>query len=298
MNTKAKQLITEKADRFFGSLRISDVWLRVLDLERVAAFYRDIIGLRETRREQQVVRLSASGSEPAQVVLVGDPGARPRSATAPGLFHTAFLLSSRKELALILRHIGESGWRFQGFADHGVSEAIYLADPEGNGLELYRDRRPEDWPVRSSGIAMVTEPLDVHGLLEEVKDVSVTFDGIEETTMIGHVHLQTSNLENAHEFYHGLLGLDVTQRDYPGALFLSANGYHHHIGLNVWNSRGAPPSSPNSAGLISFGMVADPSRIDAMLERARDKEVGVHKTGAGKVRFLDPSELSLDVSVS
>jgi len=287
---------TSEMNGFFDSLKVSDVSFRVLNLESVASFYRDVVGLRETGRDRTTVRFSASGQEPAQIVLIGDPGAHPRSLNSPGLFHTALLLPSRKELAGTVRHIGERGWRFQGFADHGVSEAAYLTDPEGNGLELYRDRPKEEWPGGESGVAMVTEPLDVPGLIAEAPDPESPYRNIHPRTVIGHIHLQVSSLENGQTFYHDLLGLDVTQRDYPGALFLSANGYHHHVGLNVWNSRGAHPSPSGSSGLVSFGIAVGRSHVEEILARADQKHMSVHKSHLG-FRIMDPDEIPLELSI-
>src|SRR5512139_3413293 len=146
-----------------ASTHIIEVSLRVRNLESVTGFYRDLLGFKELASSPGQKRLSAGGTEPAQIVLLEDRHAPPRQGTAPGLFHTAFLFPSRAALAGVLKHLIDAKTRFHGFADHGVSEAIYLADPEGNGIELYCDRPRSTWPVQSGGIAMVTEPLDVAG---------------------------------------------------------------------------------------------------------------------------------------
>jgi len=142
-----------------------------------------------------------------------------------------------------------------GFADHGVSEAIYLADPDGNGLEFYADRPPENWPRTDHQIAMVSNPLDVESLLALAAPNRAAKYRIHPETRMGHVHLQVSNLARTEEFYAGELGFDVTQRSYPGALFFAAGGYHHHLGTNTWAGRGAHRPPDNAIGLISFSIV-------------------------------------------
>ncbi|MEX2115408.1 MAG: VOC family protein, partial [Bacteroidota bacterium] len=276
-----------------------------LNLETASGFYRDIIGLREILREGRTVRLSANGKEPALIVLEGDPGALPRPVMAPGLFHTALLFPNRLELARTMRHVGEMGWKFQGFADHGVSEAVYLADAEGNGLELYRDRPRNEWPIGSSvdsskdpnEVTMVTEPLDIAGLIAELADVPPSYEGIHPDAIVGHIHLQVSSLDKAKTFYHDLLGLEITQQTYPGALFLSADGYHHHVGLNVWNSLGVQLASVNSTGLISFGVQTISSRFEGIVERADAKDTPLSRIDRLTCQLKDPDEISLDLSV-
>lgn len=254
-------------NRFFERTRIQDVVLRVMDLDTVARFYAEYLGFTEVGRSGEEIRLSASGAGPALLILRTAPGTRPRDVSSPGLFHVAFLFPDRRELARTVRHVAERNWRFQGFADHGVSEAVYLADPEGNGLELYRDRPEQEWPRSADGVAMVTEPLDVHGLLSEAPVPAGTFRAHPDV-IIGHIHLQVSDLGRSSTFYKDILGLEVTQKNYPGALFLAEGGYHHHVGLNVWNSGGSGPRPPQSAGLESFAMAVQGSRAGAIRERA------------------------------
>ncbi len=158
----------------------------------------------------------------------------------------------------------------QGGADHGVSEALYLADPDGNGLELYRDRPRSEWRWSDGQVAMVTDPLDAAGLLGTISPAE-GWPGLDPRTVIGHVHLHVSDLARAETFYHGLLGLDVTQRSYPGALFLAAGGYHHHLGVNIWAGRGAPPPPEDAVGLIAFAVdVPDDDVWHQIINRARE----------------------------
>ncbi|MCI0707318.1 MAG: VOC family protein [Ignavibacteriae bacterium] len=231
---------------------IESVHLRVSSLEESLKFYRDLLGFNEVRHEGKTALLSASGKASAQVVLTEHPGAKPRSWRTPGLFHTAILYPSRKELARAFKRLYEERYRFQGFSDHGVSEAIYLADPEGNGVELYADRPREQWKFDSNGLAMMTAELNLDNLLAELDSDTREWAGIHPETRIGHIHLQVSDLQKAERFYHGALGFDITQKSYPGALFVAAGGYHHHIGLNIWNSRGSAPAQGDTLGLASL----------------------------------------------
>lgn len=242
--------------------------LRVSDLPRALSFYCDRVGFREMRRDGATAILSASGSAPAHLVLEAAPNARPKPPRTTGLYHVAIRLPTRAALAAVIRRLAASGWRFQGAADHGVSEAFYLADPDGNGLELYADRPRERWTWDGGQVAMFTEALDVEGLLAEAPGAD---DGlIDPGADIGHVHLSVSDLARAEAFYADLLGLDVTQRSYPGALFLAAGGYHHHLGTNTWAGPGAVPPPPDAVGLAAFELrLPDRGAWGALVERAR-----------------------------
>jgi catechol 2,3-dioxygenase len=231
------------------------VRLTVADLEPVRDFYRDAIGLRELDSSNGVTRMGAGEpSAPPVVELVGDADAPPRPRGTSGLFHLAILVPSRADLARALQRVAEAGWRLSGASDHLVSEALYLSDPEGNGIEIYRDRPREEWPVRDGALQMDTLPLDLDGVLGELRREDASAD-MPPGTRIGHVHLNVGDLAAAEAFYSGALGFDVTVRGYPGALFVSAGGYHHHLGLNTWAGEGAPPPPDGSRGLREFEIV-------------------------------------------
>lgn len=232
--------------------------LQVSSLDNARVFYVDLMGFKPieipAKANQKSLFLSANGEYPPLLIITERSDAKPPPTNTTGLFHLAIRLPTRKALAQLFQHLVEGNYPFQGFSDHMVSEALYLADPEGNGLELYRDRPRDQWPREGDQIAMRTDPLDVRDLLAQAKNGPTAWPGIHPQTDIGHIHLKVSDLSQAENFYHRLLGFDVTQRSYPGALFFSAGGYHHHIGTNTWSSRDAAPPPEDAVGLLSFAL--------------------------------------------
>src|SRR4029453_12298387 len=179
-----------------------------------------------------------------------DAVAKPRRSS--GLFHFAILVPSRAALGRSLRRLAEKQWPMSGAADHLVSEALYLDDPDGLGIEIYRDRPRDSWRVLSNGqIAMATDPLDLQSVHDE-PGAETPWRGLEPATVMGHVHLHVPHLDTAEAFYCGRIAFDPMVGGYPGALFVAAGGYHHHMGLNTWVGVGAPPPPDNAVGLRSF----------------------------------------------
>ena len=177
-------------------------------------------------------------------------------------------MPDRVELARSLQRVAAAGWRLTGASDHLVSEALYLRDPEGNGIEIYRDRPRDQWNRDNGELRMATLPLDLQGLLDELRDEDEATNGMPVGTTMGHVHLQVADIPAAEGFYNGALGLDVMVRSYPGALFLAAGGYHHHLGLNTWQSQGAPPPPEGALGLDRYELVLPgEGDVDAAAER-------------------------------
>jgi catechol 2,3-dioxygenase len=264
------------------------VRLTANDADGMRDFYRDAIGLVELPPENGTVRLGPSGSDQPLVELVGDPDAPPRPRGTSGLFHLAIVVPTRADLARALQRVAEAGWRLSGASDHLVSEALYLSDPEGNGIELYRDRPREEWRVRDGVLQMDTLPLDLDGVLGELRREDAEA-GMPEGTRIGHVHLNVGDLMAAEAFYSGALGFDVTVRGYPGALFVSAGGYHHHLGLNTWAGEGAPRPPEGARGLRRFEILL-PSGEAVAAESDRLREAGFEpEQGDGGVLVTDPS---------
>jgi len=246
---------------------IGNVRLRVADIDDLAAFYERVIGLRAVERDGELVRLGPEGGEPL-IELVPAPGAPRAPSFSTGLFHLAVLVPERVELARSLQRVAGAGWRLTGASDHLVSEALYLQDPEGNGIEIYRDRPRGQWNRDNGELRMATLPLDLQGVLGELDSGDEGPNGMPAATTIGHVHLQVADIPAAEGFYNGALGLDVMVRSYPGALFLGAGGYHHHLGLNTWQSAGAPPPPEGALGLDRYELVLpDTASRDAAAER-------------------------------
>ncbi len=254
---------------------VGPVRLTVADLPAMTAFYERVIGLRVLDRGDDVVRLGVPGEAPL-VELAGRAGAPPRAPHSSGLFHLALLVPSRPELARAIRRVAAAGWPISGASDHLVSEALYLDDPEGNGIELYRDRPREEWRHGTDGqIEMATLPMDLEGVLDSLPASAEDAgdDGMAAGTRMGHVHLQIADVAAGEAFYHGVLGFDVVVRGYPGALFVSAGGYHHHIGMNTWDSAGGPPTNPAARGLRSFSVLL-PDADELARVRARIEATG------------------------
>lgn len=232
--------------------RIGAVALVARDVASLTRFYSGIIGLRIVSREADTVRLGEGDT--VLLVLRHDPSARHWRSTEAGLFHTAFRLPSRGDLGVWLRHAEACGITLTGAADHLVSEAVYLTDPEGNGIEIYVDRPSSEWQWTEDGsVVMRNERLDHAGL---VRAADRPWSGMPPGSCVGHVHLQVGDLDATERFYAGLLGFDVMCR-YPGALFLGAGGYHHQLAGNVWNSRDAAVRTDGATGLAEVELLAD-----------------------------------------
>jgi catechol 2,3-dioxygenase len=248
------------------SLRIGSVELAVSDLPRSVEFYERVLGLPLIAHEEHAAKLGTDLEHPALVLtdIAAPTSAPPRST---GLYHVAWLHPSRASLADTVRRVGGSRWRFDGAADHGVSEALYLSDPDGLGIEIYVDRPREQWqrPADGHGVEMVTLPLDVEDLLAQA-------DGEPSSAMapgasVGHVHLKVSDVPRASAFYRDALGFQE-QAQLPSAAFVSAGGYHHHLGLNSWESRGGELAPDSAPGLRRVGFqLGDADAVNAV-ERA------------------------------
>jgi len=227
---------------------IGQVGLTVRDLDRSLSFYREVLGFREFNRGQ----LGPAGGR-VLIELRERADAIPKPRQSSGLYHFAILVPSRAALGRSLRRLTDQRWPLTGAADHLVSEALYLNDPDGLGIEIYRDRPRDSWQSDAGEIAMATDPLDLDAILAE-PGAGTPWQGLDAGTVIGHVHLHVPHLDTAERFYCGRVGFDPTLRRYPGALFVAAGGYHHHVGLNTWAGVGAPPPPENAVGLRSFSV--------------------------------------------
>jgi catechol 2,3-dioxygenase len=229
--------------------RISQVHLRTAKLDFALAFYSEMLGLKAFRDSSAQASLSVGDESPPLIVLSEDLTAAPRAPRSTGLYHFALRYPQRQGLARAYRRLLDRGYSVAGASDHGVSEAIYLNDADGNGVELYSDRPQSQWSWRYGEVAMFSRALDLDSLLATLKQQQAPEDRTAELD-IGHIHLHVADLAVAERFYREFLGLAVTQRSYPGALFLAAGNYHHHIAINNW--AGKTPSPKNGVGLISY----------------------------------------------
>lgn len=235
-------------------ISVGSIALTVHDLPKVRDYYERVVGLAILRSEGESAILGAGGRPLLE--LRRDREARFRSPREAGLFHTAFLLPTRAALGGWLRHAIEKRTPVQGLSDHIVSEAIYLADPEGNGIEIYADRPRDSWVWTKGSVGMATDPMDVDGVLAGAE----SWDGAPDGTIVGHVHLQVGAIAPAEQFWRDRMGFDVTTH-YPGASFFATGGYHHHLAANVWNSRNAGLRALPSTGLSELILnVRDPER--------------------------------------
>ncbi len=224
------------------------VELSVSDLDRSLAYWQDAIGLRVLSRENGTAEV---GADTPLLRFVEEPGARPADGFT-GLFHVALLVPDRPSLGRFLAHAAREQIPLEGLSDHDVSEAIYLRDPDRHGIEVYADRPREQWEGKV-GERMTTRPLDTGSLLAEVGDAD--FDGLPAGTTVGHVHLRVRDVDEAIGFYRDVLGLGLTAQLGHQAAFLSAGGYHHHLGANTWETRGAQPAPEGTARLLRFTIV-------------------------------------------
>lgn len=234
------------------SAHIGRVRLQVSDLNRSIAYYENVLGLQVLKRSSEGASLGPRGEDKVILELVELRGARavPRRGLL-GLYHFAVLLPDRAALGRFVTHLSEIG-AYAGMSDHLVSEAVYLADPDGLGIEVYADRPRDSWVAVEKQLAMTTKPLDVSSVIAAAG--AKKWDGAPPGTVIGHVHFHVGDVDKAATFYHAGLGLDKIVWNYPGALFMSAGGYHHHVGVNTW-AAGSLPATSDDARLLDWELI-------------------------------------------
>lgn len=268
------------------AMRCGAVRLVVRDLDRSLRYYQERIGLRLLRREDGAAALGAD--QDVLLTLVEQPDALPVQRGRTGLYHFALLTPDRVALSRVLNHLLATQTPIDGASDHGVSEALYLSDPDGHGIEIYRDRPRREWPFVKGSLGMTTDPLDVRGLVAADR-TRAPWEGIDPHTVMGHIHLHVADLAAAEHFYVDLLGLDLMQRFGGQAAFVSAGGYHHHLGLNTWAGIGAPPPPPTAARLLDFQLVVPNSMVlTEIVDGLRISGIEVNATDEGW-SVLDPS---------
>lgn len=278
--------IAPPGHRLPDATRLGRVQLQIAHLEESLRFYRNVLGLRELDRAESRAVLGGQEDPTPLIELVEQPGTEPVPPRGRlGLYHVALRLPDRAALGRFLRHLADMDIE-AGTSDHRVSEAIYLNDPDGLGIEVYADRPRSSWTYDADGqLDMTTGPLDVESLVDAAGESSWT--GAPAGTALGHLHLHVGDLERAAAFYHEALGLDKTAWNYPGALFLSAGGYHHHLGANVW-AGGASPADEDDAQLLEWTLVVpDTGAVEAAASSLEDAGYDVTRN-ADACRTQDP----------
>jgi catechol 2,3-dioxygenase len=277
--------LTEKLP---DTLTLGPVQLTITDMERSLVFYQEQLGFQVHHREGSMASLGAGGDN--LLVLHEDPNAR-RVVGTSGLYHYAILVPSRRHLALSLKHIADTETRVQGFANHLVSEAIYLPDPDGNGIEIYRDLPRDQWEYEPNGQPrMGTLPLDLRAVLSELDDSGdIEWRGLHPDTKMGHVHLHVAHLDETEHFYGDILGFDLMLRFVGTASFFSVGGYHHHLGTNIWAGEGAPPPPQDAVGLRWYTLnLPDDESLNSVTSRLDAANIPIEATDAG-LQIRDPA---------
>ena len=272
--------------------RVGRVRLQVSDLSQSLPYYTDVLGFPVSAREHGVAVLATVNGAPL-IELHEQKGIRPVPRRGRlGLYHFAILLPDRQALGRFVSHLAELG-AYAGSADHRVSEALYLADPDGLGIEVYADRPRGEWKTNGREIAMATEPLDLRALARAGGGEPWT--GMPAGTTIGHVHFHVSTLRDAEAFFHVALGFDKVVWSYPGALFFSAGGYHHHVGTNTW-AAGAPVATAHDARLLEWELRL-PTAGDVASAAANAARAGYERHESGNDRddrlITDPSGITV-----
>jgi len=275
-----------------SQLKLGPVCLRVNDLELMLSFYEKGCGFKIIQRDASFTALACGQSQEPILILDHDEKALKPPADAAGLYHYALLVPDRKSLAAAYLSLGNSGIVFDGYADHNVSEALYLTDPEGNGIEIYADRPRNSWKFDNGEVQMATQPLDLDSLIKELpKETSGTLTGLAEGTRVGHVHLKVTDLQTSITFYRNILGLELT-RYLGSAAFLSVGGYHHHIGMNTWESLGGPRAQESWLGLEYFALNIPQANLSELSSRLGG-HLSTQSDGPGRLFVSDPDEIKL-----
>lgn len=266
---------------------LGSVHLTIADMDRSISFYQEVLGFKIHHRGENTADLGAGDQTLLTLTEVSGANYVPRRT---GLYHFAILTPSRKALGRSLKNLIETETGLQGGADHLVSEALYLSDPDGNGIEIYRDRPRSEWQYEDGTIKMGTEPLDYRGILNEIKSETGAWEGLAPTTRLGHMHLHVADLKSAKFFYENVIGFDFLMNYMGSAAFLSVGGYHHHIGLNTWNGVGVPPPPPDSVGLRYFTVqLVDEGEMGRLIERLSAHQVSFETSPSG-LFTRDPSQ--------
>lgn len=261
--------------------QIGTVYLKTANLQRLINFYTDVIGLQVHHQDGATTYLGAGGED--LLGLINTPDGKHYQGVT-GLFHFALLVPSRQDLALSIKRLSDTRTRIQGMSDHIVSEAIYLADPDGNGIEIYHDRPQVDW-YKDGKFQLDTLPLDLDGVISEIDLETAQWHGIANHTTMGHIHLHIGDIPQGNQFYTQSMGMDLMM-GIPSALFLSYDRYHHHIGANIWGGRNQPPA--DALGLDHFEFRLNTDHLQRVLGELDKANIPIDVHGADYV-IHDPS---------
>jgi catechol 2,3-dioxygenase len=272
---------------------IASVRIRVHHLDELRRFYEEVVGLQSRPPSPNAVALGASSEAPPIVLLEEDADAPRRSRATAGLFHLAIRLPTRRALSEALRRIEDDGYPLSGASDHVVSEALYLRDPEGNGIEIYRDRPTGDWPTDSEGqVRMDSLALDLDDLRAETNELA---PGVPSETDLGHVHLEVTDLECFSHFGRNILGMNIRAQQ-PGAVFLAWGDYHHHVAANTWRQR-SHPGPPDALGLVAISaQMGSQAATEALVNRAHDEEGVEVERGDRLVTIVGPDGIRWELT--
>ena len=275
-----------------SELKLGPVCLRTKNLDTMLSFYERDFGLNVVRSDEGYTALAAGSTREPVIILHHDEKASSPPSDATGLYHYALLVPDRRSLAAAYLTLGNKGIVFDGYADHQVSEALYLSDPEGNGIEIYSDRPRSEWKFDEGGVEMTTQPLDLDSVIKEFpQELSGYSRAIADGTKVGHVHLKVSNLPTSIAFYRDALGFEL-MRYLGSAAFLSAGGYHHHVGMNTWESLGGPPARNTWTGLEYFVLTTPETDMKELSSRFAGNPTA-QENGPKQTFVSDPDNINL-----
>ncbi|MBA2681935.1 MAG: VOC family protein [Ktedonobacteraceae bacterium] len=289
-----RQSISSERPSIHPDTGIGLVTLRVADLERSLRFYEGVLGFQRIESQAGRARLGTLNGT-ILLDLLEVPGAPSQPLPATGLYHVAILYPTRADLGRALARLVEAGWEI-GQGDHLVSEALYVSDPDGNGVELYRDRPRNTWHWHNGTVQMATNRIDLYDLMAEGKRDGQEWKGLPAGTQVGHIHLQVGDIPQAEHFYHDILGFDITAH-MPSATFLSAGGYHHHVGANTWQSRGAQPTPETAAGLQTYVIELPNQEALAEVKDRLAKHGVAMQEQDGELNVVDPWQNKIHLKV-
>jgi len=276
---------------------VGPVWLRTKDLDSMMSFYEEDFGLKIVRSDGDCIALGTNATSEPIIILHHDEKASSPPPNATGLYHYALLVPNRRSLAVAYLALGGKGVVFDGYADHQVSEALYLCDPEGNGIEIYSDRPRGEWKFNEGGVEMTTQPLNLDSLIKELPtEKAGSINALAEGTRVGHLHLKVSDLQTSVSFYRDALGFEL-MRYWGSAAFLSVGGYHHHIGMNTWESLGGPAIRKTWTGLEYFALTISKANLDELSRRLTLTPV-LQGNNSPSLFMSDPDDINLVFKVS